>query len=363
MHMQDITNKFDPEELQGMKDGLISVPDGYQLTETKHGYKLVPLPGIFDSEEQEDIVLGPLVIKTANDWNKEAIKRPDPVRLYDSYWYEGEVGCLFADSNTGKSILAVQIGVDLARKGRKVLYIDCELNDKQFQQRFTSETGELYELPDTFLRGEYHPENQDSVAATDDRQLLKYIEAGCNASGADCLIIDNLTTLSNKSQEAEYALTLMGNLKKLKMQYGWSILVIAHTPKRDMRYPITDNDLAGSKALFNVFDSVFAMGRVAERQGVRYLKQLKCRATAIEHGAGNVQVMQILQSPDGFLHLEKLECCDEEELLEHPSRDEKKAKVAELRKKGVSLRKIANETGVPKTTVERMVKEAEAPQA
>ena len=30
-----------------------------------------------------------------------------PVCLFGSLWYEGEVACLFADSNVGKSILAV----------------------------------------------------------------------------------------------------------------------------------------------------------------------------------------------------------------------------------------------------------------
>ena len=38
-----------------------------------------------------------------------------PRALWDSFWYEGELSCLFADSNVGKSILAVQIADRIAR--------------------------------------------------------------------------------------------------------------------------------------------------------------------------------------------------------------------------------------------------------
>lgn len=56
----------------------------------------------------------------------------------------------------------------------------------------------------------------------------------------------------------------MMKLMNLKKQYGWSLLVIAHTPKRNLSSPITQNDLAGSKKLYNFFDSVVAIGKSAK---------------------------------------------------------------------------------------------------
>ena len=53
-----------------------------------------------------------------------------------------------------------------------------------------------------------------------------------------------------------------------------SILVLAHTPKRSLDCPITSNDLAGSKRLYNFFDSVFTIGKSAQDGGLRYVKQL-----------------------------------------------------------------------------------------
>lgn len=44
-------------------------------------------------------------------------------------WYQGEVSCLFADSNLGKSLFAVQIAEQIAKRHR-VLYLDAELSAK-----------------------------------------------------------------------------------------------------------------------------------------------------------------------------------------------------------------------------------------
>ena len=82
--------------------------------------------------------IGVMSIKTANRTVLEASLLPTPRALWDSFWYEGELSCLFADSNVGKSILAVQIADRIARTDN-VLYLDFELSDKQFQLRYTDE--------------------------------------------------------------------------------------------------------------------------------------------------------------------------------------------------------------------------------
>lgn len=80
--------------------------------------------------------IGVMSIKTANRTILEASQLPTPRALWDSFWYEGELSCLFADSNVGKSILAVQIADCIARTDN-VLYLDFELSEKQFQLRYT----------------------------------------------------------------------------------------------------------------------------------------------------------------------------------------------------------------------------------
>ena len=81
---------------------------------------------------------GIFIAKTAKQWCEDAAKRPNPKSLWQNLWFADEVCCLFADTNVGKSILAVQIANEIA-KNDKVLYFDFELTDKQFQRRYTNE--------------------------------------------------------------------------------------------------------------------------------------------------------------------------------------------------------------------------------
>ena len=50
------------------------------------------------------------IIKPANEWIENAKARPKPKMLFGELWFENEVCILFADTNLGKSILAVQAG-------------------------------------------------------------------------------------------------------------------------------------------------------------------------------------------------------------------------------------------------------------
>ena len=91
--------------------------------------------------------IGMFTVKTANETVHDAALRPVPRNLFMTLWYEGEVTCLFADSNVGKSIFAVQIADQIATT-EPVLYVDCELSEKQFQLRYTDkESGIMHKFP------------------------------------------------------------------------------------------------------------------------------------------------------------------------------------------------------------------------
>lgn len=57
--------------------------------------------------------IGMFTVKTANRTIQEAALRPNPNTLWMTLWYEGEVCCLFSDSNLGKSIYATQIAASI----------------------------------------------------------------------------------------------------------------------------------------------------------------------------------------------------------------------------------------------------------
>ncbi len=303
-------------------------------------------------------LVGMLRIKTANKTIADASHRPNPKDLYHSLWYEGEVCCLFADSNLGKSIFAVQMADEIARD-QTVLYIDCELSDKQFQLRYHNPaTGAKHIFPEGFLRAEIVP---DAIRTDNyEENFFLNIESAAETVGAKIIIIDNLTYLCNASEKGDIAGVFMMKLLSLKKKHGWSLLIIAHTPKRNMSNPITQNDLAGSKKLFNFFDSVFAIGKSAKDNALRYVKQIKVRAGEYRYDSDNVIVYEIVPG-NGFLHFEHVAYGAEKEHLKPKDMDQDMTEmqnIIDLKSQGKTIRDIATIMGMSKSTVDRILKKA-----
>ena len=299
--------------------------------------------------------IGMFTIKSANRTITDAALRPNPRSLYLELWYEGEVCCLFSDSNLGKSIYAVQMADQIAST-RRVLLVDCELTDKQFQMRYTdAETGLIHIFPEGLYRAEINPVTLD--VNDYEEKIIKNIEAVALRMGTSIIIIDNLTYLCNSSDKGVDAGIFMMKLMNLKKKYGWSLLIIAHTPKRNLSSPITQNDLAGSKKLYNFFDSVFAIGKSAKDDRLRYVKQLKVRAGEFLYDANNIIVYE-LEKSSGFVHFEFKEYSTEKEhLRERTESDEEKQlkRIKELKAQGKSVRDIAALVGLSKSKVWRLL--------
>jgi hypothetical protein len=155
----------------------------------------------------------------------------------------------------------------------------------------------------------------------------------------------------------------MKHLKALKNKYGLSILVLAHTPKRNSAMPISRNDLQGSKMLINFCDSAFAIGESSKDKHIRYLKQIKSRNSEILYGEESVAVFEVTK-PDNFLAFTPVHgvqgvlTSNEREHLNTISKEERegiKAKVLELSKKGYSQRYISRELSISLGAVNKYI--------
>ena len=250
-------------------------------------------------------------MRKAGEWLEMASNRPIPKMLFGALWFESEICILFADTNVGKSILAVQIGDSISKgeciKGFNLetekqpeLYFDFELTDKQFEVRYTATDGSHYQFDDQFYRAEINPDSVETDM-TFEEYLNMSVEQAIIHTNARILIIDNITYLKNENEKARDALPLMKQLKALKTKYNLSILALAHTPKRDLGKPITKNDLQGSKMLMNFCDSSFALGESTMDKSQRYLKQIKARNCQIVFDTENVGIFEIIK-PDNYLH-------------------------------------------------------------
>lgn len=296
-----------------------------------------------------------LTINSANHIIMNSKNSPNPNQLWDAMWYEGEACCLFADTNVGKSIYAVQIAESIARTGRKVLYFDFELSDKQFQLRYTDEKGNVYKFSDILFRASI---NREAIIQGSFEQVINQaIEEIVNGCDAKVLIIDNLSYLCVNSEKGDSASEFMINLLNLKRKYGLSILVLAHTPKRLMYNPLTQNDLAGSKKQMNFFDSAFAIGKSVQDEGLRYVKQIKTRNGEIVYGADNVIVYQI-EKIDSFLQFVKVEESSEKKHLREKTEKEVEKlrnEIKALHSHGYSCRDISKKIGMSKSQINRII--------
>lgn len=309
----------------------------------------------------------------ANQWIDQAKTRPIPKMLFGEFWFEKELCILFADTNLGKSILAVQIGNSISKGEsilgfpfeaikQKVLYFDFELSDKQFENRYSVNFQDHYSFDDNFIRVEIDADANVPDGQSFEEFLNSSLEKSIQVSKAKVLIIDNLTYLKNETEKAKDALPLMKHLKALKSKYSLSILALAHTPKRDLSKPITRNDLQGSKMLINFCDSSFSIGESHTDKSLRYLKQIKARNTEIVYDGDNVCTCQI-EKPSNFLQFDFVGFNTEREHLKQMTDSDKQGlegKIMELNGQGWSYRQIGKELNISHMSVKRFVDKCNA---
>ena len=309
-------------------------------------------------------------IKSANQFIEIAKNRPIPRMLFGEFWFEGEICILFADTNLGKSILAVQIansistgistcGLKLECPPTPIIYFDFELSDKQFENRYSENFTNHFSFSSNFLRAEINPDYfEDKRFKTFEEFLFYSLEKSIVDYGVKVLIVDNITYLKTDNEKAKDALPLMKFLKDLKNKYGLSILVLAHTPKIDTCKPITKNHLSGSKMLMNFCDSSFAIGESHQEIGLRYIKQIKQRNCEQIYDSENIIVCRI-EKVNSFLQFSFNGYDSENEHLKTLSigdANERNSKILELFENGISKSEIGRQLGISEGTVRIILK-------
>ncbi len=309
-----------------------------------------------------------LLFRTANETIESAKLKPIPRMLLSEFWHEDEICILFADTNTGKSIFGVQIadsiskgipikGFKMTAKCQKVFFFDFELSEKQFENRYSVNYGNHYIFSPNFYRIEINSKCVDFLNF--EQKLFQEIENAIVEHGCKVLIVDNLTYLKTQTTEtSKEALPLMKLLKDLKLKYDLSILVLAHTPKRNQSSPININDLAGSRQLANFTDSAFAIGQSSKDKSFRYIKQIKARATEKMYESENV-ILCMVGKTDNFLGFEFIDYVNEAQhlaVMETKGKDELEEAILALKTEypDISGYAIAQRLGINKMKVKRV---------
>lgn len=289
---------------------------------------------------------------------------PPAKQLFGEFWHEGELCVLFGQTNTGKTILALQIAIGLATGKAnseyfnvesppiKLLYFDLEMSDRQVSSRLKG----LKNLSSNILRVDYNPEYlYDSK--TSDSAFIEIAEL-IKEHQAEAVIFDNLSVLQPNNEKASEATELLNNLNGIKRKHGIPILAIGHTPKLISGTPIEITHLQGSAQMGNLIDSAFAIGKTSN-SNQRYLKQVKVREKEFKYDAENVLLVQIVED-DEWLHLKPVEQVDEYEVLSYaPSTDysDRNNQLYKLHLSGVQPKDLQEQFGLSKSRYYEIIKD------
>lgn len=275
-----------------------------------------------------------ILLRTAGQTFIDAQSLPPIEPLIDGIWNVGGFAILAGDTGAGKSLFAVFEAFRIA-KDRTALYFDFELSDRQFERRYKNA-----DIPENFIYGKFDPKSLDYDFGFDD------IAAAVEKTGADCVIIDNVTALSLRSTvDADAAIQVCRGLKELQIKNHLSILVLAHVPKIAPGTPLNVNHLAGSKNLANFADTITFIGKSCDGASIRYVKTVKNR----DAEAPGVWAFQIVD-PGGNLHYKYLGHCQESDHLAPNPNEVLKAEAIQKRTDGKSLRQIEKELFFEKGT-------------
>ena len=349
--------------------------------------------------EEGAVTVDAFTVRTANQVLADAAKQDIPNMLFSEFIFEGELTTLYAPTNRGKSFLAFHIahliasgksldGLENEADPQKVVYFDLELSDLQFQARYSEEYKDakgkrayrnLFPMHPNLCIGNFSatvcPRGVDPV-----EWYFKCIEKLAKENGAKILFIDNISWLTNKGLEKmEDAKKLVERLLRLVKQNGYTIIILAHTPKVNDNAPITMRDLAGSAGLGNFCDAAFIINESwSQGKPYKYLKQVKCRSDIKVYDESNVLTVMMEQielnfvgfkiAPDsGDEYLNEMQHIKKHDIPDTVKYSETQKTVAMLKihkavknDPEISSRKLSKVSGVAHNTANRYKKEVQA---
>ncbi len=316
---------------------------------------------------KSDIVKSIFSIRTIEQVKEDVKNQPPPKRMIGDLIYESEQIILFSATNLGKSIFASQIAVSIAKgidlelgpnivlvnesPPTNTIYYDFELSDHQFVKRI----GEL-ESPDNLFIAKIE---RGEILQGSPKQIFQIIKEGAESVQARFIIIDNISKIGNQLEDGDRAVEFMSALFDLCRNHNYTILIMAHTPKRDKKNPITSDSISGSSKISQLCDAIIGINEVEskDRNTKVYIKQIKSRNGARIYGEHNVICTEINKNEYGYVEHQAFNLCSEYEAIsdESSNMNTKNKTVARYVYENVSFKKIGESEGISAVAVKKRI--------
>lgn len=299
-------------------------------------------------QAQEAVDTGSFHVASMNECLEKAKLLPPLVVLYPNIVLEGDLCIIFGQSGIGKTIFAMMVAQEIAAKGKRVLYLDFEMSERQLVLRYPTPN-----FAPTFFRAELKPEGVMN-------DILQEIERVALENKADVLIIDNITALGQSLDKGAEAGMLMAALNALKKEHGWTLIVLTHVPKRySGSQPLSLEAIQGSAKLNQLVDDAIGLGVCSKDHSLVYVKQCKWRNGEAELTSDHVAVYERKKEDNGNLGLVFCRYDSEQNLLAiEGDNDHNKivAEVMDLYRQNYTQQRIANDLGISQSKVSRIIK-------
>lgn len=159
-------------------------------------------------------------VSTLKEDLEKGRKMKPPKELIPHILVEHETTILFSGPGVGKTVLAIQIAIELAEQGMRVLYVNFELSTQQLALRYPNK-----DSPDTLYHASIDYTKMHDV--TDQSMILSEIERMALELNIEVIIIDNFTNLCINSKESAEAGKTMQQLVAMRMTHNCTMLILA----------------------------------------------------------------------------------------------------------------------------------------
>lgn len=165
------------------------------------------------------------------DWDSVFSEEPEDVQwLKEDFIEEGTLCCLFSKPGVGKSLISLEVAVEIVRRGRRVMYIDDENRSADIVDRLRSFKVDPGELSDLIVY------NFQNLPPLDTERGGEHLDALAERDQPDLVIMDTVSRMIQGCEnDADTFIQLYRcSLTKLKAR-KIAILRLDHTGKDSAR--------------------------------------------------------------------------------------------------------------------------------